>query len=111
MKNKRLICSIAATLMLFTSMTTTASAGATTVDVNAMRTRYTANSGAIGRNDERNWIVAAARVVYAAGTRAIQTRAIQGALAYVAGEVIGRAVAGGALEKLDAPETFSGAFD
>jgi hypothetical protein len=111
MKNKRLISASAAALLIFTGITTNASAGATSINAEAMRTQYAVSSNSTGQNDERNWIVAAARVVYAAGTRAIQTRAVQGALAYVAGEVIGRAIGGRAIEQLEAPDTISTVFD
>jgi ABC-type nitrate/sulfonate/bicarbonate transport system permease component len=43
--------------------------------------------------------------------RSLRIAVASGALAYVAGEVIGRAIGGRAIEQLEAPDTISTVFD
>jgi hypothetical protein len=87
-KRNQTLALIAAITVLFGTVSN-ASAGAMLVDRSAMNTAYSKADVAVARDDERNWVVAAARAAWAVGTRVANTRAVQFAVGAVTGYVFG----------------------
>jgi hypothetical protein len=57
-----------------------------------MRTTYAQAHVAAAVNDERNWVVAAARAAWAVGTKVANTRAVQFAVGAVTGYFSGGSI-------------------
>jgi hypothetical protein len=109
MKAKRLTA-LAAAGAIFFGVVTQASAHTATVNREAMSTRYTTQVAGAGQNEEKAWIVAAARAAYSVGTRVANTPAVRSYVRDATLVAIG-AILGGARSEGTVSQQLAGAFD